>query len=77
MTGGGKQEITFSRCSCTRLESELGEDMLCPKLDTDRKAIIDANNNFDGVIIEDTSEWLERASKWYRIQRIVHLAGTG
>ena len=63
MTGGGRHEITFSRCSCTLAESRLGEDTLCAKLDTQRQPNMDANNNFDRLLIEDTSEWLVRVSK--------------
>jgi hypothetical protein len=67
MTGGGRHEITFSRCSCTPIESPWGEDALCPTLDRQRQPIIDVNNNLDRVIIEDTSEWLEKVSKLYLI----------
>jgi hypothetical protein len=56
MTGGGRHEITFSTCSCTLTESGLGEDVLCPKLDTQIQPIVNANSNFDQVIIADTSE---------------------
>jgi hypothetical protein len=67
MTGGGKHEITFSRCSCTPSDSPSGEDTLCPTLDRQRQLIVEVNNNFDRVIIDDTSGWLEKVSKLYLI----------
>jgi hypothetical protein len=73
MTGGGRHEITFSRWSCAPTESRGGEDTLCPKLDTQRQPIVDANNNFERIVMEDASEWLERASKLYLIQKIARL----
>ena len=59
MTGGGRHEITFSRCARTATESLLGEGTLCPKQNTQRQPIIDVNKSFDRIIMEDTSEWLD------------------
>lgn len=73
MTGGGRHEITFSRCSCWPTESPGSEGRLCAKLDTQRQPIVDANNTFERVLIEEASEWLEKVSKLYLIQKIVRL----